>query len=147
MSNKKILQGHNKALESLATIAGIPLPAITDLLSEIDCTKYEQGSFTLSADSTSSQTVNHSMGVVPKYYIVWTSGTGSGVINHITSLVGIVGTTYKDSASIYMRKGGYIGSYGSSGGENKNSEAQCYLYIPGGGVLIGGVTYNYLLLG
>ena len=25
MSNKKILQGHNKALESLATIAGIPL--------------------------------------------------------------------------------------------------------------------------
>ncbi len=25
MSNKKILQGHNKALESLATIAGIPI--------------------------------------------------------------------------------------------------------------------------
>lgn len=145
MSNKKILQGHNKALESLATIAGIPLPAITDLLSEIDCTKYEQGSFTLSADSTSSQIVNHSMGVVPKYYIVWTSETGT-MIGYIKALVGIVATAGKNSVSIYMRTGGYIGSYGD-GGADKNSETQCDLFVPSGGTLIGGATYNYLLLG
>ena len=145
MSNKKILQGHNKALESLATIAGIPLPAITDLLSEIDCTKYEQGSFTLSADSTSSQIVNHSMGVMPKYYIVWTSETGN-MIGYIKALVGMVSAVSKSSASIYMRAAGYIESYGA-GGTDKNSETQCDLFVPGGGTLIGGATYNYLLLG
>ena len=145
MSNKKILQGHNKALESLVTIAGIPLPAITDLLSEIDCTKYEQGSFTLSADSTSSQIVNHSMGVMPKYYIVWTSETGS-MIGYIKALVGMVSAVSKSSASIYMRTTGYIGSYGA-GDTDKNSETQCDLFVPGGGTLIGGATYNYLLLG
>ena len=146
MSNKKILQGHNKALESLATIAGIPLPAITDLLSEIDCTKYEQGSFTLSEDkSAGTHIVNHSMGVVPKYYIVWTSKTSS-VISHIKALVGMVSAVSKSSASIYMRTSGYIGSY-AYGGTDKNSETQCDLFVPSGGTLIGGATYNYLLLG
>lgn len=146
MSNKKILQGHNKALESLATIAGIPLPAITDLLSEIDCTKYEQGSFTLSEDkSAGTHIVNHSMGVVPKYYIVWTSETGT-MIGYIKALVGIVATAGKNSASIYIRTTGYIGSYGD-GGADKNSETQCDLFVPSAGTLIGGATYNYLLLG
>ena len=146
MSNKKILQGHNKALESLATIAGIPLPAITDLLFEIDCTKYEQGSFTLSEDkSAGTHIVNHSMGVMPKYYIVWTSETGN-MIGHIKALVGMVSAVSKSSASIYMRTTGYIGSYGD-GGTDKNSETQCDLFVPSGGTLIGGATYNYLLLG
>lgn len=65
MSNKKILQGHNKALESLATIAGIPLTKGIDL-SVLGYTKFEVGSFTPAVDTANGMVITHSLGVRPK---------------------------------------------------------------------------------
>lgn len=70
MSNKKILQGHNKALESLATIAGIPIKEkINPEL--FGCTKMAIDTFTVSQDTTST-TVNHSLGKKPVCAIIVT---------------------------------------------------------------------------
>ena len=70
MSNKKILQGHNKALESLATIAGIPIKEkINPEL--FGCTKMAIDTFTVPQD-TVSVTVNHSLGEKPVCAIIVT---------------------------------------------------------------------------
>lgn len=70
MSNKKILQGHNKALESLATIAGIPIEEkINPKL--FGCTKMAIDTFTVPQD-TVSVTVNHSLGKKPVCAIIVT---------------------------------------------------------------------------
>lgn len=65
MSNKKILQGHNKALESLATIAGIPIKEkINPEL--FGCTKMAIDTFTPPNDIEVSTHVPHSLGELPK---------------------------------------------------------------------------------
>lgn len=70
MSNKKILQGHNKALESLATIAGIPIEEkINPKL--FGCTKMAIDTFTVPQD-TVNVTVNHSLGEKPVCAIIVT---------------------------------------------------------------------------
>lgn len=70
MSNKKIIQGHNKALESLATIAGIPIKEkITPEM--FGCTKMAIDTFTVSQD-TVNVTVNHSLGEKPVCAIIVT---------------------------------------------------------------------------
>lgn len=70
MSNKKILQGHNKALESLATIAGIPIKEkINPKL--FGCTKMAIDTFTVPQDTVST-TVNHSLGEKPVCAIIVT---------------------------------------------------------------------------
>ncbi len=70
MSNKKILQGHNKALESLATIAGIQIKEkITPEM--FGCTKMAIDTFTVPQD-TISTTVNHSLGEKPVCAIIVT---------------------------------------------------------------------------
>lgn len=52
MSNKKILQGHNKALESLATIAGIPIEVDpTTIMKKFGYTKMAVDTFTPTANS------------------------------------------------------------------------------------------------
>lgn len=70
MSNKKILQGHNKALESLATIAGIPIKEKINP-EMFGCTKMAIDTFTVPQD-TVSVTVNHSLGEKPVCAIIVT---------------------------------------------------------------------------
>ena len=66
MSNKKILQGHNKALESLATIAGIPIKEkITPEM--FGCTKMAVDEITFASDVASDTEINHSLGEIPRY--------------------------------------------------------------------------------
>ena len=66
MSNKKILQGHNKALESLATIAGIPIKQGIPL-ELFDCTKMAVDEITFASDVASNTEINHSLGEIPRY--------------------------------------------------------------------------------
>lgn len=66
MSNKKILQGHNKALESLATIAGIPIKQGIPL-ELFDCTKMAVDEITFASDVASNTEINHSLGKIPRY--------------------------------------------------------------------------------
>nr|DAG69786.1 MAG TPA: hypothetical protein [Caudoviricetes sp.] len=70
MSNKKILQGHNKALESLATIAGIPIKGKINP-EMFGCTKMAIDTFTVPQD-TVDVTVNHSLGKKPVCAIIVT---------------------------------------------------------------------------
>jgi hypothetical protein len=66
MSNKKILQGHNKALESLATIVGIPIKEkITPEM--FGCTKMAVDEITFASDVASDTEINHSLGEIPRY--------------------------------------------------------------------------------
>ena len=64
MSNKKILQGHNKALESLATIAGIPIKTTPEMFG---CTKMAADEITFASDVASDTEINHSLGEIPRY--------------------------------------------------------------------------------
>lgn len=68
MSNKKILQGHNKALESLATIAGIPIEVST-----FGKNAYYESEFTFASETAFSElgTINHNLGVMPKLIIIF----------------------------------------------------------------------------
>lgn len=68
MSNKKILQGHNKALESLATIAGIPIEVST-----FGKNVYYESEFTFASETAFSElgTINHKLGVMPKLIIIF----------------------------------------------------------------------------
>lgn len=62
MSNKKILQGHNKALESLATIAGIPIKKSEFCIDEIiPTTDINLNPYPLSAATK----IPHSLGKTP----------------------------------------------------------------------------------
>ncbi len=70
MSNKKILQGHNKALESLVTIAGIPIEEKINP-EMFGCTKMAIDTFTVPQD-TVNVTVNHSLGEKPVCAIIVT---------------------------------------------------------------------------
>lgn len=69
MSNKKILQGHNKALESLATIAGIPIKEVS-MFGE---NAYYEAEFTYASETDFSElgTINHNLGVMPKLIIIF----------------------------------------------------------------------------
>lgn len=66
MSNKKILQGHNKALESLATIAGIPIKQGVPI-ELFGCTKMAVDEVTFASDAASNTEINHSLGEIPRY--------------------------------------------------------------------------------
>lgn len=68
MSNKKILQGHNKALESLVTIAGIPIEVST-----FGKNVYYESEFTFASETAFSElgTINHNLGVMPKLIIIF----------------------------------------------------------------------------
>lgn len=68
MSNKKTLQGHNKALESLATIAGIPIEVST-----FGKNAYYESEFTFASETAFSElgTINHNLGVMPKLIIIF----------------------------------------------------------------------------
>ena len=65
MSNKKILQGHNKALESLATIAGIPIEVDpTTIMKKFGYTKMAVDTFTPTVNSEGTTNIPHSLGAV-----------------------------------------------------------------------------------
>lgn len=147
MSNKTILQGHNTALESLKDIIGIPIIIGLDIdISKLNCTNYEMGSFTLSADiNTVSYLVNHSLGVIPKYYILWAERDKGQNTQNVKASVGMVATAVPYSAGMCMNMQGYISGYGNNSPNEDNTTTQCNIYA--GGYLVGGLTYNYLLLG
>ncbi len=73
MSNKKILQGHNKALESLATIAGIPIKKSEFCIDEIiPTTDIDLAPYPLSAATK----IPHSLGKTPSVVGILATGLG-----------------------------------------------------------------------
>lgn len=73
MSNKKILQGHNKALESLATIAGIPIKKSEFCIDEIiPTTDIDLDPYPLSAATK----IPHSLGKTPSVVAIIATGLG-----------------------------------------------------------------------
>lgn len=83
MSNKKILQGHNKALESLATIAGIPIKksefCIDEIIptTDIDLAPYP---------SSAATKIPHSLGKTPSVVAILATGLGDQRGNNLVSL-------------------------------------------------------------
>ena len=116
-------------------------------LEKLGCTKFEEGSFTPSKDITAKYTINHSMGVIPKYFIVWTDGTKTTNTSYVKATAGYVsmadGSNY--AYGHYMKMTLYGGSNTST---SVNSTSSTFvLPLPGSGGLVGGLTYNYLLFG
>lgn len=73
MSNKKILQGHNQALESLATIAGIPIKKSEFCIDEIiPTTDIDLAPYPLSAATK----IPHSLGKTPSVVAILATGLG-----------------------------------------------------------------------
>lgn len=73
MSNKKILQGHNKALESLATIAGIPIKKSEFCIDEIIPTTDIDLAPYLSNTATK---IPHSLGKTPSVVAILATSLG-----------------------------------------------------------------------
>lgn len=146
MSNKKILQGHNKALESLVTIAGIPLTKGFDI-DRLGFTKYAFDTFTPTSDTTEKTTINHSLGEIP-------------------TLTLIVPLTFLTSSSVYImasliahsENSLIVTNYGSKDGVNVSSSGTQGSLTPKptasqvtwtntyNGGLRGGTTYAVLTL-
>ncbi len=83
MSNKKILQGHNKALESLATIAGIPIKKSEFCIDEIIPTT----DISLNPYASSAATkIPHSLGKTPSVVAILATGLGDLVTFNLVSL-------------------------------------------------------------
>lgn len=84
MSNKKILQGHNKALESLATIAGIPIEKGEFCIDEIiPTTNIDLNA----ANSLNSATkIPHSLGKIPSVVAILATGLGDQSGYNLASL-------------------------------------------------------------
>lgn len=78
MSNKKILQGHNKALESLAAIAGIPIKksefCIDEIIptTDIDLAPYP---------SSAATKIPHSLGKTPSVVAILATSMGVETFN------------------------------------------------------------------
>ena len=116
-------------------------------LEKLGCTKFEEGSFTPSKDITAKYTINHSMGVIPKYFIVWTDGTKTTNTNYVKATAGYVSMANDSNYAYghYMKMTLYGGSNTST---SVNSTSSTFvLPLPGSGGLVGGLTYNYLLFG
>lgn len=139
MSNKKILQGHNKALESLATIAGIPINQGVPL-ELFGCTKFENGTFTPSS-VVGSVTINHSLGVKPKISIVRAKGNPTD-----TTLMAITEyplTTGNGAKILELTDGTVTGGLNTSG--LIHSTTQVSLVTNNWGFKQG-VEYEYILM-
>lgn len=140
MSNKKILQGHNKALESLATIAGIKLTKGIDL-SLLGITKWEVGSFTLSTSELYYR-LTHSLGKIPRMIIVTSENvTNSDCINELIVLSNKA-RTFAGILSIYNNNGNSrdLQITGAKLTENAvNLE-------DGSNYFLAGKTYNYIVM-
>lgn len=95
MSNKKILQGHNKALESLATIAGIPIEEKMNP-KLFGCTKMAIDTFAFTADTAINTIINHSLGEKPKYlFILIDAEPASAATTRVKKFIGF-GTDNSD---------------------------------------------------
>lgn len=142
MSNKKILQGHNKALESLVTIAGIPIEGVADLLSKIGVTKWESGSFTLAADASSVK-IEHSLGVIPLFVLVQGVNVSGGYVVRFLST--FTDQRYGEAMAAYFASG----SQGAGTNETKvSSENVLYIRSPKNQTwnFKAGVKYSYILM-
>lgn len=131
MSNKKILQGHNKALESLATIAGIPITKGVDL-SSLGITKWEVGSITPSSNTGTGISITHSLGVVPRAMIYYGDTNDSTCVRH--------------GAFIADNKGYVSGGVTYSGGSSATT-ASGVQWTPTTANLSTGGSYRYLAKG
>ena len=106
------------------------------------CTKMETGSFTPSS-STSYKEITHSLGVIPKYAFIWTTGTSraSKVLDVWTN-----NGSYASIAETYSNNANTTTSYSSTAATSttatltaSSSSSTYYFYS--------GQTYNYILLG
>jgi hypothetical protein len=140
MSNKKILQGHNKALESLATIAGIQIKEkINPEL--FGCTKFEKGTFTPSSAVTSA-TINHSLDVKPKISIVRAKGNPTD-----TTLMAIteysLTTAGRGAKILELTDGDVIGNLVPSGLISSTTQVS---FVTNNWGFKQGVEYEYILM-
>lgn len=99
MSNKKILQGHNQALESLATIAGIPIEVDpTTIMKKFGYTKMAVDTFTPTENSVGTTNIPHSLGEKPKMVLIC-SDVSSGSVT--TPVYFMLKKSSEPSSSIY----------------------------------------------
>lgn len=79
MSNKTILQGHNKALESLKDIIGIPIEVDpTTIMKKFGYTKMAVDTFTPTANSGGTTNIPHSLGEIPGMVLICSDVSSGG---------------------------------------------------------------------
>lgn len=110
MSNKKILQGHNKALESLSTIAGIPIEVDpTTIMKKFGYTKMAVDTFTPTVNSGGTTNIPHSLGEIPKMVLICSDVFSGGTTTPVYYMLKM--TTKASDEHYYATCGGfcYIG--------------------------------------
>ena len=108
--------------------------------SSLGITKYEIGSFT-PASNVNTYTINHSLGIIPKYLMLKVEKKTNNTNNEIMGLV------INDSIKQYTS---YYDKYGNSGwGEGTGTVTNTILGLPYVNNIgyLSGVTYNYIILG
>lgn len=138
MSNKKILQGHNKALESLATIAGIPIKQGIPI-ELFNCSKIAVDEITFASNVASNTEINHSLGEIPRYVFLLRKNMFTSTpttYNTIMSNISFNPLLSKSAAGYshyYSSIGNFsVGSYSMSFTENTiKCQAVSSLYLNG----------------
>lgn len=128
MSNKKTLQGHNKALESLATIAGIPIKVDpTTIMQKFGYTKMAVDTFTPTGNFSGTKNVPHSLGEKPKMVLICSDVSS---VNYTTPIYFMLKKQTDETTSSYdFATGGgfcYVGVKTQVRGCSTSSDA--YLY-------------------
>ena len=127
MSNKKILQGHNQALESLATIAGIPIKVDpTTIMKQFGYTKMAVDTFTPTENSTGVTNIPHSLGEKPKMVLICSDVSSGSVTTPVYFMLEKRSDSTSDNYN-YSNGGGfcYIGGRTATRGTHMSG---AYLY-------------------
>ena len=148
MSNKKILQGHNQALESLATIAGIPIEIKERITPEtFGFTKIAIDKFTFTSDTqVRSATLTHSLGEPPKQIVILTDKGTDLPVNAIKEVIAITlngdWATINEAIGFYKESPNYseIGTPGQVTTTSTNISLDLY------NAFGGGVTYTLITM-
>lgn len=115
MSNKTILQGHNKALESLKDIMGIPIEQ--KISPEMfGFTKMAIDEFTFTSDTTARETtLTHSLGEIPKQFLVLTAKNDDLPYGSFKEIIGVTlnGTIFYSTG--FYKESTYFGKSGTNG--------------------------------
>ena len=104
-----------------------------------NCTKSEIGTFSLTSSSTSI-TINHSLGVSPSLIIVWTKDDSTSLVTRYGAVCNSSGS--QAVAEIHHNGGGY--GYGTTGSNSTTSitlSTTKYPYEWGSGM-----TYHYVIM-
>lgn len=112
--------------------------SVIDLV-KIGCTKFEEGSFTPSSD-TYVYNATHSLGVIPKFAIVYGGIISGKYVNWEVFSITTAGSAY----GVWVNSGGNGCNYSSYSATFTSSKAE--LKVNTNGILKSGIEYHYLLL-